>query len=162
MKCQNCGSENSENAKYCEMCGSKLEQPSVVDQEKTSETVQTAVNPQSTESEATSAVVQPRQVYDTPGYNVTEQNSGKNADGFAVASLILSLFGLPCSVTCINIFAILGLIFGILGVKSTKNKGVAIAGIIISSVGLLLTVVAVFCYFVALITNGLNPEGPTF
>jgi thiol:disulfide interchange protein len=79
--------------------------------------------------------------------------------GFAIASLVLGI----CSVvfTCIYIglpLAILGLIFGILARKSSK-KGMAIAGIILSSAGLVLGV-AFILIVVGVLASGILSNLP--
>ncbi len=75
-----------------------------------------------------------------PGYNVPRQTSG-----LAIASLVLALSGFLCGLTPIG-----GLICGIMALKETgpgggkDGRGLAIAGIAISSIILLL----VLAYFV--------------
>ncbi|MDR1015015.1 MAG: DUF2510 domain-containing protein [Coriobacteriales bacterium] len=69
-------------------------------------------------------------------YAAVEQ--GKDRKGFAVASLVLGIFSLPCA--CFAYFAffpgILAVIFGILGMKSSR-RGMAIAGLIMGIVGII-------------------------
>lgn len=60
----------------------------------------------------------------------------------SVASLILGIIGLLTSCIVIGIIpSIIGLILGILSMKSTKNKGASIAGIVTSAVGILIFVI---------------------
>jgi hypothetical protein len=70
----------------------------------------------------------------TPG-----TNGGK---GLAIASLVLGILSLCASAAwwCGGPISIVGLVLGALGVKS-RGKGMAIAGIILSVVGLLLLVI---------------------
>lgn len=73
-----------------------------------------------------------------------------NKNGFAIASLVISLVGL---IMCfLFIPQILGIIFGIIGLKSEK-RGQAIAGLVISSITI---IVAVFITFAIAIPNILN------
>ena len=60
----------------------------------------------------------------------------------SVASLVLGIIGLLTSCIVIGIVpSIIGLILGILSMKSTKNKGASIAGIVTSAVGILIFVI---------------------
>jgi uncharacterized membrane protein len=65
-----------------------------------------------------------------------------NNKGLAIASLILGILSLCASVGwfCGGPLSVVGLILGFLGRKST-GKGLATAGIILSAVGLVLTVI---------------------
>jgi hypothetical protein len=63
----------------------------------------------------------------------------KDRSGMSVASLILGIISIPCCVTVYvgALFGVLAIIFGALGIKSSK-RGMAVAGIICGVVGLLL------------------------
>ncbi len=66
----------------------------------------------------------------------------KTTNGFAVAGFVISLV----SLLCCGGFSWLGLIFSIVGLVNSKNmnnegKGLAIAGIVISSIFLILAIV---------------------
>lgn len=72
------------------------------------------------------------QVYDA---QPVLQNTSNAGGGMAIASLILSIVSLVCccaGTPC----AILGLIFGIIARKNNPQNNMALAGIIIASVGL--------------------------
>jgi hypothetical protein len=64
--------------------------------------------------------------------------------GLAIASLILGILSLCASLGwwCGGPISIVGLVLGFLGVKSS-GKGMAIAGMILSAIGVLLTIVFV-------------------
>lgn len=67
----------------------------------------------------------------------------KSTNGFAVAGFVVSLVS---TILCCGIFNWLSLVFSIIGLVNSKNmnnegKGLAIAGIVISSVFLVLTIV---------------------
>lgn len=61
--------------------------------------------------------------------------------GLGIASLVLGILSLCASgvIWCGGILGLVGLILGILGIN-TKGKSMAIAGIILSAVGLVLTI----------------------
>ena len=58
-----------------------------------------------------------------------------SADTFAIVGFVLTFF-----------IPIVGFILSILGMKSTKNKGFAIAGVILNSVIVLFTVIVIYFY----------------
>ncbi len=62
--------------------------------------------------------------------------------GFAIASLVLGILSLCGSVSfwCGGILGVVGIVLGALGMNS-KGKGVAIAGIILSALGLILVII---------------------
>lgn len=62
--------------------------------------------------------------------------------GFAIASLVLGIVSLCSSLSflCGGLISVIGIILGALGVNS-KSKTMAIAGIILSAVGLILTII---------------------
>lgn len=68
-----------------------------------------------------------------------------NADNMAIASLILgviSICGSFCGGLCCTPFALLGLVLGILGMKSEKNKTMAIMGVVLSGLSIVLIIVS--------------------
>ena len=62
--------------------------------------------------------------------------------GLSIASLVLGILSLCASgvIWCGGILGLVGLILGILGIN-TRGKSMAIAGIILSAIGLVLTIV---------------------
>lgn len=64
------------------------------------------------------------------------------SQGLGIASLVLGILSLCASgvIWCGGILGLVGLILGILGIN-TKGKNMAIAGIILSAVGLVLTLI---------------------
>jgi|GEM_PF-6855329 len=67
-----------------------------------------------------------------------------NSDNFALASLIFGILGLCasfCAGLCGSPFALIGLILGVMGMKSEKNKTMAIVGIVLSALGLITGIV---------------------
>lgn len=79
---------------------------------------------------------------------VTEEPK-KEKKGFCIASMVLGIVALVffcvwyISIPC----GILAIIFGILGVK-TKNKGMAIAGLITGTIGLVISVLIIILIFI--------------
>jgi hypothetical protein len=58
----------------------------------------------------------------------------------AVASLVLGILSVPCACAFVGfLFGVPAIIFGILGIKSSK-RGFAVAGVICGVAGLLLTI----------------------
>ncbi|MGB8213700.1 MAG: DUF4190 domain-containing protein [Anaerolineales bacterium] len=62
--------------------------------------------------------------------------------GFAIASLVLGILSLCTSISfwCGGLISVVGIVLGALGVNS-KSKSMAIAGIILSALGLILTII---------------------
>ena len=102
--------------------------------------------------------------YTSPGSNSTTSNtyvyndtiissSDETATGFGIASLVMGIISIFTSCCCgLGIlFSILGIIFGCIQPQNTygKKPGVAIAGIILSSVAILFSIFAII-YFMAI------------
>ena len=66
----------------------------------------------------------------------------KDKSGLAIASLVLGILSLCAWIIpfCGGPFALAGIILGVLGMKS-KQKGMAIAGIVMSAIGIILTII---------------------
>lgn len=81
----------------------------------------------------------------------TEAKKDTNKKGFCIASMVLGIISLVfCCAWIISIpCGILAIIFGILGIKSMQ-KGMAIAGLITASIGLIIS----FIIFMALVLFG--------
>ncbi|MDR2586632.1 MAG: DUF2510 domain-containing protein [Coriobacteriales bacterium] len=92
-----------------------------------------------------------------PVYATSSQSNGREGmavgrEGMAVASLILGILSIPCCVVYIGgLFGVLAIIFGCLGLKSSK-RGMAIAGIICGVVGVLLLA------FILIVVVALYPD----
>ena len=122
--CKNCGTELKEG-KVCQNCGTVNEGATVAAKETTAKTTTTT--------------------------NTTTQTGSSTTNGFAIAGFVLSIVGVVCCsfVVC----GILGLIFSIIGLNKANSsngngKGLAIAGIIISSIAIVLTLVVYILYFI--------------
>ena len=117
MLCKNCGTSNAEEAKFCEFCGAELS-PS------NAEESTAAPTPTYVENIAPQAPVQ----------------NTKNAEGFAIASLVLGILSFFCFA---YIAGTLGIVFGVVA----KNKGykghIATAGIICGALGIILWIIMV-------------------
>jgi hypothetical protein len=78
-----------------------------------------------------------------------------NKKGFAITSLVLGIVSMV--MFCISFFTVivgvLGIIFGVLGLKSS-GKGMAIAGIITSAVGLLSWVGIIIIWIISFMSQG--------
>lgn len=93
-----------------------------------------------------------------PIYNFQEKPKG-----FAVASMILgicSVLGSCCLFFFTMITSIAGLVLGIVSLKRNEDgKGMAIAGIVLSSIGILLSIFTIIFFVCAMLEGepGLNP-----
>ncbi|MBR2522842.1 MAG: zinc ribbon domain-containing protein [Clostridiales bacterium] len=140
-KCQFCGSEIEDGAKFCSNCGATAPvaaEPAAVPAPVVAEPVVPQPEPQPIAQPAPQPQYQqPQPVYSAPASNnnystFTEQP--KN-NGCCVAGFVVSLV----SLLCCGLTAIISLILSIIGLatvgkKKQKGKGLAVAGLIISIV----------------------------
>lgn len=157
-KCQFCGSEIEEGAKFCSNCGATAPvaaEPAVVPAPVVAEPVvpQPVAEPQpiaQPQPAAQPQYQQPQPVYSAPVNNnnySSYQEAPKN-NGCCVAGFVVSLI----SLFCCGLTAIVSLILSIIGLatvgkKKQKGKGLAIAGLILSIIQ------CIFFIFVFLIGN---------
>lgn len=84
----------------------------------------------------------------------------------SITSLVLGIINLIiwCLPVCGGPLAILGLIFGIMGLKA-QNRGLAIGGIVLNAIGLILSIIATIIFIVAVSAgwfNNFNPNSFNF
>lgn len=96
------------------------------------------------------------------GQNYNEYPEPKKTDSFAIVSLVCGICSLVfgcCLYVVTWIPAIVGLVFGILSIKRNQNgnKGMAIAGVILSALALLLAIVFII-FAVVFATSGVMSE----
>ena len=166
MFCESCGSLIPDGQSFCTNCGAAAPQP-----------IQTAPEaPQSAPQPAPQPEYQPapQPVYQQPVYQQpvyvqpvvasTPAQPVKRKNGAATAGMIFGILTVCfCWIPAINIFltpilGLLGLIFSIIGVvkKGAGGKGKAIAGLVLSVLGVIVTV-AMYVYMASYISN--SPEG---
>lgn len=90
----------------------------------------------------------------------TQPASGKVGLGFAIASLILGIFGTLFGWVFVGLIpGILAIIFGIIALKKHVGKGMAITGIITGAVGVIsaLTVIALALQYAPAINQSQKP-----
>ena len=122
--CTNCGTKLEEDQLFCTSCGKK------VDGENNDNAQQVAVNPVN---------------------NNVPNNSSVKTNGLAIAGFVVSLVS---TILCCGAFNLVGLVLSIVGLTKAKDydgngKGFAIAGIIISAVVMVLSIVIYIFLFSA-------------
>ncbi len=120
MKCNYCGADNKEGAKFCASCGAELK-------EKKKET----------KKEETKEV---KEIKTEP---VKVETKEQVTDGKATASLVLGI----CSLLIWCLTFILSLIGLILGIASKERSGKRTAGIVLNSIGLFFSTITIIIAF---------------
>ncbi len=157
MFCQNCGNKLDDDSKFCAKCGAKVDTTETAQSPTTSQQVekdeffndvpapapvqQIPVQPQPPVQQVPVQPVNQQPVYQQP------QTAKTNT--FAIIGFVLSFF---------YYVSIAGLVFSIIGLKQCnktqeKGKGLAIAGIVISSVLLCIN----FIVSIVRVSYGLGP-----
>lgn len=96
-----------------------------------------------------------------PKVEVIREEPVKDKKGFAIAALVLGIIAVVlCCIWYVSIpCGILAIIFGILGIKSSK-KGMSIAGLVTGAIGLIVSIIIFFALVIigmaVGITEGLN------
>ena len=137
MFCRNCGKELPENTAVCPECGEVLMPgASGAGQNEGGQNTGSTYTYDSQTGNYTYST--PNQSYQYGGQNPYEQP--QKGGGAAIAALVCGILGLVtcCCSPIINLpLSIAALICGILGLKS-QNRGMAIAGIVMGSIGIVL------------------------
>lgn len=138
--CSDCGKEILTEDKFCINCGKNLneEEPQKNKKENTEQ------HP-AQDNSSKNTTIQQQETAQVSATQVTTNTTAKYTNGFGIAGFVVSLVSL---ILCCGSFSWLSLIFSIIGVvNANKNngegKGLSIAGIIISS--LVVVLVIVFC-----------------
>lgn len=157
MFCKNCGTQLKDGSAFCHSCGTAVTAPKT--QATEVENPASAVNSaEETLAQVTfdapevNATESTQPIYQMPQYTVPVDEPQDNKKGFSIASLILGIVSfLPCC--CVNfITAILAVVFGIIGIKSS-NKTLSIVGIILAAVAFILYIIVIVLYMFILETN---------
>jgi len=137
MLCKYCGTTLKEGASFCHQCGQKVEAGVAASQAETPNVSEPAVP----------LPVDYNQI--APQYVIPEPEQKDNS-GFAIASLVLGIVSIVVCCCGINLItAILAIIFGVLGLRSSK-KGLAIAGIITAAVSIFFLILLIILYFIGI------------
>lgn len=152
MFCESCGSQVPDGQAFCSNCGKPVAQP-----------VQPAAQPvqpvqQYAQPVYTQPVAQPVQQYVQPApVVVVQQQPAKRGNGMATAGLVFGILtlvffwfpGLDW------LFGLLGLIFSIVGVarKNVGGKGAAIAGLVLTLLGSIISFIFFFAVLGASLTS---------
>lgn len=92
--------------------------------------------------------------YEAPAFETAPAQEPKKLIGLSIASMILGILSIVCcSVWYIaGLFALAGLVLGIISmVKKCSGKGMAIAGIICSVIGLIIAIAMIFIVVLGII-----------
>lgn len=93
----------------------------------------------------------PQQKNDAP--YVYHPSPQKQQDGFAIASMVLGIFSLTfawCFAPLVS--ALVGLVLGIVSLRKGKN-GIAIAGVVTSSIAILISVIFIVLLLIGIVTD---------
>ena len=118
MKCNYCGADNKEGAKFCASCGAELKEKKKKEEVK-EEKVEVKTEP------------------------VKVETKEQVTDGKATASLVLGI----CSLLIWCLTFILSLIGLILGIASKERSGKRTAGIVLNSIGLFFSTITIIIAF---------------
>ena len=143
MFCKNCGEQITDGALFCTNCGASVAEPPV-------QPAQQPVAP------AYQQPVYQQPVYQQPGYQQPVSNSGR---GMGVAALVMGivsccLFWIPYVNTVCLLMCIAGIILSAISMKKARaagvSSGIAVAGLVVSIVGLVLSFLFFFIYGAAI------------
>ena len=155
MFCRICGTALKDGAAFCHSCGAqvKKDRPApvnenvIVNTDVINEKLQAPVSEASNDQSETASSPFAQPYVKTPPM----QNEKKDYSGFAIASLVLGIVSvLP--LCCVNVItAILGIIFSLISIKSSK-KGMAIAGLILSIIAIIIAFITFIVFIIELAT----------
>lgn len=163
MKCNKCGFENPDSAKFCNWCGEKLDGIPNSDAPKAEEQGPKTCQICGTVNEADakycavcgsqlSSVVQKTEVVSqSPSVNVYVTDNK-----FATASMVIGIISLIASLTCcLFVLSLIGgvvaIVFGIIALKKDpSNTGKPLAGIICGAIGAIIGFIMLISVIVAM------------
>lgn len=154
--CPLCGKQNPDQNKFCSYCGTELSEPDAdktlpsLDEDDQDQPIIEVPSSNKDANQSDEAKIQtPEEKENLP--NLPEEMKGESAaansnpwrscDTFAIIGMGLAVAGSPLP----------GLIFAILGLKSHRLHGLAVAGLVISIIGLVVYPILYYFYFRALL-----------
>jgi hypothetical protein len=155
MKCASCGAELVPGAKFCDACGAPAENKIIEDAEEPAFVRKYTNAPQS--EPPAPEIIQPVSPSSTPSAS-GGKILGIDASQFGIITLILGIAGLLLScVGCGGLISIVGIVAGVMGLKNSANRQMTIIGLVLSGLGLIVTLIFV-CLFVFYLSSG-NSSG---
>ncbi len=159
MICRNCGKVLTTDALFCSNCGTKVKIESNVEQTPASAPYTAPVAPTVPEQGFVSDAQTHQPQNTTPVYSVptapyyNENTVQKDKSSYSVVSLISGILGVLPFCCCLNIIpAVIALVFGILGRKSSKSS-MSIAGIVLGGIGIFIGIVMLVLVVVAMLSE---------
>jgi len=149
--CPYCGSVSRTDDEFCNSCGASIQE--------TAEPAQSQPYAPPAPQQQAAFTPPPTQQYgastQTIYHDPTKQSTAQANNTFGILSLFLSIGGIIAAVLMLYFASgpmfIVALILGIVGLKKTTQKGFSIAGIVISSIGLIISIIMAIILILAII-----------
>lgn len=117
MFCKNCGQQLAEGAAFCPNCGMTVTQPDTAPAASEQPAAEQGTAQQPPYTQPQQPYTQPQQPYGQPGYGNVYAPQAKPSMSWLIVNIVLFVLS-----GFVNIFSLIGLIFGAIG-QSDYNKG---------------------------------------